>query len=54
MSGETLAELHGHTALVYSVAATETGLVASGEPVEQKPGMQSSSMADAGCWLVPS
>lgn len=30
LSGEVLAELYGHSALVYSVAATKDGLIASG------------------------
>jgi hypothetical protein len=30
LSGETLAEAYGHTALIYTVAATPGGLIASG------------------------
>lgn len=33
LSREVLAELVGHTAIIYSVAATSTGLIASGTRV---------------------
>lgn len=35
LSGETLAELYGHTALVYTVAATASGLIVSGGSTEK-------------------
>lgn len=34
LTGETLAELYGHSAIIYCVAATPGGLIASGRGVE--------------------